>query len=128
MKVAALSRQGKRNDLTSPHFAAKFRSDDEAAKDKIRAADYQRVYLASSFPDLTLDKLLKIFNRDNRPCGRSMRSLSTSDVVVLNQGGTKQTLYLGRYDFVEIPGFAEKLHEQKKLQAQQREAPALDDR
>ena len=33
MKLEALKRQGVRNDLTSPQVAAKFRADDEVAKD-----------------------------------------------------------------------------------------------
>lgn len=100
----------------------------EQAKDQLQAVDYQRVYLASSFQDLTLDRIYTIFNRDERPCGHSMHSLSMSDIVVLNQGGVEKAFYVDTFGFEEIPGFAEKLHEQQELQAQQREAPTLDER
>lgn len=45
MKLEAIKRQGKRNDLTSPQLAAKFRSDDEVAKDIGVSGDTVRRYI-----------------------------------------------------------------------------------
>ena len=45
MKLEALKRQGVRNDLTSPQLAAKFRADDEVAKDAGISGDTVRRYI-----------------------------------------------------------------------------------
>ena len=45
MKLEALKRQGVRNDLTSPQVAAKFRADDEVAKDAGISGDTVRRYI-----------------------------------------------------------------------------------
>ena len=45
MKLDALKRQGVRNDLTSPQVAAKFRADDEVAKDAGISGDTVRRYI-----------------------------------------------------------------------------------
>lgn len=45
MKLDALKRQGKRTDLTSPQLAAKFRCDDEVAKDAGVSGDTVRRYV-----------------------------------------------------------------------------------
>lgn len=45
MKLEALKRQGVRNDLTSPQVAAKFRADDEVAKDAGISGDTVRRYV-----------------------------------------------------------------------------------
>ena len=45
MKLEAIKRQGARTDLTSPQFAAKFRSDDEVAKSSDVSGDTVRRYI-----------------------------------------------------------------------------------
>ena len=98
------------------------------AKGKLQTWDYACCYISNAIPEMGLEKIYEIFNRDARPGRFSMHSLSMSDIVVLNQGGIEKAFYVDTFGFEEIPGFAEKLHEQQELQAQQREAPTLDDR
>ena len=54
MKLKALKNQGARSDLTSPQFAAKFRSDDAVAKDQGISGDTVRRYirLTNLIPEL----------------------------------------------------------------------------
>ena len=54
MKLEAIKNQGARSDLTSPHLAAKFRSDDAVAKDQGISGDTVRRYirLTSLIPEL----------------------------------------------------------------------------
>ena len=54
MKLDAIKNQGARSDLTSPHLAAKFRSDDAVAKDQGISGDTVRRYirLTSLIPEL----------------------------------------------------------------------------
>ncbi len=48
LKIEAIKRQGARTDLTSPQVAAKFRADDEVAKDIGVSGDTVRRYVFSS--------------------------------------------------------------------------------
>ena len=54
MKLEAIKNQGARSDLTSPHVAAKFRSDDAVAKDQGISGDTVRRYirLTNLIPEL----------------------------------------------------------------------------
>lgn len=102
----------------------RFGSYDEA-KGQSNAADYDRKYIGSRFADFDLEKIYSIFNRDDRPCGRSMHSLSMSDIVVINQDGKEQAFYVDRFGFTEVPGFPEALHAQEQQKEQQRDAMEL---
>ena len=77
----------------------------EMAKGKIRPAHYQRMYAGVLAPKMTLEELFQRHNRDNRPLGRRMRSMSVSDIIVLNRGGERQAFYVDRCGFTECKEF-----------------------
>lgn len=78
-----------------------FRSYDEA-KGSIIASDYRRVYAGMLAPNISLDAIYEKHNRDDRPFGRRMRSLSVSDVVVLNHGGERKAFYVDGVGYREL--------------------------
>lgn len=84
-----------------------FRSDDEA-KDLINPADYQRVYAGVLAEKVTLEDLWRKHNRDSRPFGQEMHSMSMSDIVVLNRGGEKKAYYVDDFGFEETDRFLPK--------------------
>ncbi|MEG1525808.1 MAG: YodL domain-containing protein, partial [Clostridia bacterium] len=59
-------------------------------------------------PKVTLDDLFMKHNRDNRPFGRDMRSMSVSDVLVINQGGKRRAYYVDSIGFQEVQQFLPK--------------------
>ncbi len=77
----------------------------EQAKGKLRMSHYQRAYRGVLAPKVTLEDLYAKHNRDNRPFGRRMRSLSMSDVVVLDRGGQKKAYYVDTAGFQEVKHF-----------------------
>ena len=81
------------------------------AQDRIRAADYSSVYLANLPRDYDLEKCFREFNAPSRPCSRRMRSLSVSDIVVLEQGGKEQALYVDSVGFQDVSHLLPELHE-----------------
>ena len=81
-----------------------FRSYDEAKK-LLKPADYQRVYAGVLAKKVTLDELYAKHNRDRRPFGRQMRSLSMSDIIVTQRGGVKKAYYVDDIGFKEVPKF-----------------------
>lgn len=81
-----------------------FRSFDEAKK-QIKRSDYQRVYAGVLAPQTTMEFLFVKHNRDGRPFGKQMRSLSMSDVIVLSRDGKQQAFYVDTVDFREVPVF-----------------------
>ena len=85
-----------------------------AAKGKIKHADYQRVYAGMYAKENSLERLWNRHNRDNRPFGQKMHSLSVSDVVVLTQGGKKTAYYADTIGFKEVPEFLAQQRVQKK--------------
>ena len=58
MKLEALKHQGQRSDLTSPQFAAKFRSDDEVAKKAGVSGDTVRRYIRLTELDPQLQQMV----------------------------------------------------------------------
>lgn len=88
-----------------------FRSYDSAKK-YFQASDYQKVYQAMLSPKEELEDLFIKHNRDERPFGRRMHSLSVSDVVVLNRNGEKKAFYIDDFGFKEVLKFLGK--EKKK--------------
>ena len=66
----------------------------EQAKVKLRMSHYQRAYRGVLAPKATLDDLYLKHNQDSRPFGDRMRSLSMSDVIVLNRGGEEKAYYV----------------------------------
>lgn len=53
----------------------------------------------------TLEEIYDKFNRDDRPNGDKMRSLSIGDVVVLSHDGQQTAYYVDRYGFQPVPEF-----------------------
>ena len=62
--------------------------------------------------DASLEQLWVKHNRDTRPFGQKMRSMSMSDVVVLTRGGKKEAYYADSFGFQEVANFT--ANEQKK--------------
>lgn len=72
------------------------------AKGHIKLTDYRRVY-AGMYPEKgKLDDLFMEHNRDTRPFGRKMRSMSVSDIVVVTRGGEKHAYYVDSVGFEPI--------------------------
>ena len=80
----------------------------ESEKKNFNAADYQKVYQAMLSPEVDLADLFIKHNRDERPFGRRMHSLSVSDVVVLHRNGEKKAFYIDDFGFKDVPKFLEK--------------------
>jgi len=81
-----------------------FRSYADASQ-KISRSDYTRMYAGMLAPNMTLDRLYAKHNMDNRPFGDRMRSLSTSDVIVVNRDGKSTAYYVDAVGFKEVPQF-----------------------
>ncbi len=77
----------------------------DQAKAKLRFSHYQRAYRGVLAPKVTLDDLYLKHNQDSRPFGQRMRSMSMSDVVVLNRGGAEKAYYVDRLGFQEAKRF-----------------------
>jgi len=71
--------------------------------------NYALVYTAPLSPDMTLDSLYALHNRDDRPAAQEMRSMSISDVVVLRRDGEITSHYVDGHTsgsgFTELPVF-----------------------
>ncbi len=91
-----------------------------AAKAKLRMSDYVRAYRGVLAPKVTLDHLWEKHNRDSRPFGQRMRSLSMSDVVVLNRGGVEKAYYVDRFGFEEAKRFLNPPLRKRKRASQER--------
>ena len=77
----------------------------EEAKAHIKASDYRRAYAGMLAPNISLGCIYDKHNRDNRPFGRSMRSLSISDVIVLNHDGERKAFYVDVGSYQELEQF-----------------------
>lgn len=75
------------------------------ARRKLWIGHYQRAYRGVLAPSTTLDDLFDRHNMNSRPFGRRMRSMSVSDVVVLNRGDEEKAFYVDQTDFKEAPQF-----------------------
>lgn len=72
------------------------------AKGHIKLTDYRRVY-AGMYPEKgKLDDLFMEHNRDTRPFGRKMRSMSVSDIVVVTRNGEKHAYYVDSVGFEPV--------------------------
>ena len=83
------------------------------AQPEIRASDYRCAYAANLPTGAGLEDLYALHNRDDRPAGRAMRSLSVSDIIVLYRGKHATAHYVDSIGFAEIPNFADKLEKQR---------------
>lgn len=86
----------------------------EAAKGKLRSADYRRSYAGMYAKEDSLENLRAKHNRDSRPFAHRMRSMSVSDIVVLTQGGRKTAYYADTIGFKEVPEFLAQQRVRKK--------------
>lgn len=92
----------------------------EAAKDKLRPSHYMKVYAGVLAPGVTLDAIFAKHNQDMRPRRMEIRSMSVSDVVVLNRGGTKKAYYVDNIGFREAEQFLKPPARNKKRPGQER--------
>ena len=92
----------------------------EYAKGKLHPAHYEKVYRGMFAPEDTLENLFRRHNADNRPFGRQMRSMSISDVVVIDRGGEKKAFYVDDVGFQEAKRFLRPAQKTKKRSAPER--------
>ena len=92
----------------------------EAAKDKLHPSHYVKVYAGALAPGVTLDGIYAKHNQDLRPRRMEIRSMSVSDVVVLNRGGTKKAYYVDSIGFREAEQFLKSSARSKKRSGQER--------
>lgn len=94
--------------------------------------NYSLAYTAPLGQNMTLENLYELHNRDDRPAGQEMRSMSVSDVVVLRQDGDITSHYCDSGGFVELPSFlgaekqAEPTYSQNGNTPQQAQPPIPD--
>lgn len=88
--------------------------DYDYSKDKINARDYQKVYMGMMSDKTTLEYLFLKHNEDYRPFAKKMRSLSVSDVIVIDDGRQQKAYYTDSIGFVEIPKFIHQLKKEKQ--------------
>lgn len=90
----------------------------QSAIGKLRRDDYLKVYAGVLAKEVTLEDLFLKHNRDNRPYGQKIRSLSVSDVVILIRNGIPKAYYVDLAGFQEVPEFLD-----QQPQAQRRMHP-----
>ena len=86
----------------------------ESAKGLIRQADYDRVYTGVLAPQTTLEDIFMKHNRDRRPFGQQMRSLSVSDIIVLDRNGKSRAYYTDIIGFARANEFLRKAPRKKR--------------
>ena len=92
----------------------------DQAKAKLRMSHYVRAYRGVLAPNVTLEDLFSKHNHDSRPFGQRMRSMSMSDVVVLNRGGEEKAYYVDRFGFQEAKRFLNPPVQKRKSPRQER--------
>lgn len=74
----------------------------EEVKGHIFLSDYRRVYTGMLGQEVGLEELFARHNRDLRPFGRRMRSVSVSDIFILCRGGEKHAYYTDNVGFKQV--------------------------
>ena len=92
----------------------------ETAKNRIHPSHYEKMYQGVLAPKVTLENLFQKHNRAFRPFGQRMRSLSMSDVVVLNRGGVEKAFYVDQIGFQEAKRFLNPPKRTRKKAQQER--------
>lgn len=87
--------------------------DYDFSKNRINAKDYQKVYMGMMSDKTTLEYLFLKHNEDYRPFRNKIRSLSVSDVIVVDDGKRQKAYYTDSFGFVEIPKFIHQLKKEK---------------
>lgn len=90
------------------------------AKRKLWIGHYQRAYRGVLAPPTTLQDLFEKHNRDSRPFAQRMRSMSVSDVVVLERNGEEKAYYVDREGFEEAPQFLKPPVRKRRRSGQER--------
>lgn len=75
------------------------------ARDKLRPADYAKVYAGVLAPGVTLEDICAKHSQDQRLRGGETRSMRVGDIVVLTQGGSRRAFYTDIVDFKEVKEF-----------------------
>jgi len=91
-------------DIRNTKYA--YRPFEQAGTDFNRT-DYKLMYTAQLDPNTTLENLFTLHNRDNRPGGDKMRSMSLSDIVVMKRDGQVSAHYVDTSGFQPVPQFLE---------------------
>ena len=77
----------------------------EYAKGKIRPEHYEQAYRGVLAPKVSLEALYNKHNRDKRPFREQTRSMSVSDIIVLNRDGKREAFYVDSVGFAECKEF-----------------------
>ena len=91
-----------------------------AAMDKLLPSHYVKVYAGVLSSKTTLENLFEKHNSNLRPRRMDMRSMSVSDVVVLNRGGKEKAYYVDTVGFQEAKRFLNPPARKRKPPAQER--------
>lgn len=91
-----------------------------AAKNELLPSHYLKVYAGVLLPKTTLEDLFEKHNSDLRPRRMEMRSMSVSDVVVMDRSGEKRAFYVDSVGFQEAKRFLDPPIRKKKRPAQER--------
>ena len=75
------------------------------ATQKLHPSHYDKAYQGMLAPGVSLEDLYYKHNKDSRPFGQRMRSMSVSDVVVVRRGGQEKAYYVNRVGFAEAERF-----------------------
>lgn len=83
----------------------------------LQYAHYKLMYTAPLQPGETLPALWEKHNRDDRPAGQTMRSLSMSDVVVIADGNEVNAYYVDTSGFTDVPQFLQQALPESHIKA-----------
>ena len=86
----------------------------EIAKGQFQASDYRKAYAGVLAPGVTMEEIYAKHNQDTRPFWGKMRSMSVSDVLVINRGGKRTTYYVDSVGFQEVKQFFRQRAPKKK--------------
>jgi len=100
-----------------------FRPYDEA-KDKIKLTDYRRVYAGMCPAKVKKDDIFLEHNRDTRPFGRKMRSMSVSDLLVITHGDEKHAWYVDSIGYEPVDHLLPKQPERNKQKSRKERGEA----
>lgn len=87
--------------IESPNVDYCFRGYEEAGS-CVSLSDYRRVYAGMLGRKVDLEELFIRHNRDTRPFGRRMRSVSVSDIFILCRNGEKHAYYTDTIGFKNV--------------------------
>lgn len=91
----------------------------DSVKGKLQIHDFKSVYVGNMPQNYTPDKCYMDFNKDNRPCPSSMRSLSVGDIVVMQTDEKETALYVDTFGFKDVGHLLPALHALNARQKQQ---------